>query len=162
MQFIDEIERIDSSSPLRRNVKAALSRREAEVIVMRRLFNYERSCGLWHENYRQVSLRCWAVTKQLLKMGCIMPAIVSSPPRTVHGDSTRASLSASVKADRQLSHLNNSSLSGAWFTRRILCERGDTEVINNRLRRAGLIVRLARMIPNSLLSLSDKIIRRSR
>lgn len=46
MQFIDEIERIDSSSPLRRNVKAALSRREAEVIVMRRLFNYERSRGL--------------------------------------------------------------------------------------------------------------------
>lgn len=46
MQFIDEIERIDSSSPLRRNVKAALSRREAEVIVMRRLYNYERSCGL--------------------------------------------------------------------------------------------------------------------
>lgn len=46
MQFIDEIERIDSSSSLRRNVKAALSRREAEVIVMRRLFNYERSCGL--------------------------------------------------------------------------------------------------------------------
>lgn len=46
MQFIDEIERIDSSSPLRRNVKAALSRREAQVIVMRRLFNYERSCGL--------------------------------------------------------------------------------------------------------------------
>lgn len=46
MQFIDEIERIDSSSPLRRNVKAALSHREAEVIVMRRLYNYERSCGL--------------------------------------------------------------------------------------------------------------------
>lgn len=43
MQFIDEIERIDSSSPLRHNVKAALSRREAEVIVMRRPFNYERS-----------------------------------------------------------------------------------------------------------------------
>lgn len=55
MQFIDEIERIDSFSPLRRNVKAALSRRETEVIVMRRLFNYERSCGRWsrHKNYRQ-------------------------------------------------------------------------------------------------------------
>lgn len=43
MQFIDEIEWIDSSSPLKRNVKAALSRREAEVIVMHRLFNYERT-----------------------------------------------------------------------------------------------------------------------
>jgi len=52
MHFIDEIEQIDSSSSLSRNVKAALSRREAEVIVMRRLLNYERSCGPWsrHEN----------------------------------------------------------------------------------------------------------------
>jgi len=43
MHFIDEIEQIDSSSSLRRNVKAALSRREAEVIVMRRLLNYVRT-----------------------------------------------------------------------------------------------------------------------
>jgi len=53
MHFIDEIEQIDSSSSLKRNVKAALSRREAEVIVMRRLLNYERSCGPWsQQNYR--------------------------------------------------------------------------------------------------------------
>lgn len=45
MQFIDEIERIDSSEPLKHNVKAALSRRAAEVIVMRRPFNYEQSRG---------------------------------------------------------------------------------------------------------------------
>lgn len=43
MKFIVEIERFDSFSPLKYNVKVTVSHRGTEiVIVMRRLFNYKR------------------------------------------------------------------------------------------------------------------------
>lgn len=70
---------------------------------MRCLFNYKlRSRQI--KNDRQVSRRCWAVTKQLFEMGYVMPVIVLCL--------SRAYLYARhTKADRQkLSQLNNSFL----------------------------------------------------
>lgn len=64
----------------------------------------------------------------------------------------RTSLSASIKTDCQLSHLNNSSLFPACSFANFAQTRGDTEVVNSPFR-VKLSIRLTRVIPNLLLSL---------